>query len=143
VDLTAERSTTMRDDKVIERYMKRFHRAVGAEPAALNELVESFSDDAVVNFDGTQHAGRAGLLEVFGRILGPLVETHTHFAPERLPDGTVKVPWAASGRRSDGTVIAIAGTEYYTIDDQGLITNLVNEPCGLPLTPGADEAPAG
>jgi hypothetical protein len=44
---------------------------------------------------------------------------------------------------SDGTVIAIAGTEYYTINDQGLITNLVNEPCGLPLTPASDEAPAG
>src|SRR5439155_7506926 len=67
-------------------------------------------------------------------------ETCTHFTPERPPDGTVKVPWAASGRRSDGTVIAIAGTEYYTINDQGLITSLVNEPYGLPLAPGADEA---
>jgi hypothetical protein len=133
----------MSDEEVIGHYMKRFDRAVGAEPAALNELVESFSDDAVVNFDGTQYAGRAALLDLFGRILGPLVETQTHFAPERLPDGTVKVPWAASGRMSDGTVIAIAGTEYYTIDDQGLITNLANEPCGRPLTPGADEAPAG
>ena len=44
---------------------------------------------------------------------------------------------------SDGTVIAVAGTEYCTIDDQGLITNLVNEPCGLRLTPGADDAHAG
>jgi hypothetical protein len=39
----------MRDDEVIERYMRRFDRAVGAEPAALTELVASFSDDAVVN----------------------------------------------------------------------------------------------
>jgi hypothetical protein len=132
----------MSDHEVIERYMRRFDRAVGAERAALIELVESFSDDAVVNFDGTPYAGRPALLELFSRVLGPLVETHTHFAPESLPDGTVKVPWAASGRMSDGTVIAIAGTEYYTINDQGLITNLVNEPCGLPLTPGADEAPA-
>ena len=31
----------MSDDEVIERYMRRFDRAVGAEPAALNELVES------------------------------------------------------------------------------------------------------
>ena len=77
----------MSDHEVIERYMRRFDRAVGAEPAALTELVESFSDDAVVNFDGTPYAGRAVLLELFGRILGPLVETHTHFAPERLPDG--------------------------------------------------------
>src|SRR3954452_18206596 len=52
------RSTTMSDDEVIERYMRRFDRAVGAEPAALNELVESFSDNAVVNFDGTPYAGR-------------------------------------------------------------------------------------
>ena len=133
----------MSNEEVIGRYMRRFDRAVGAEPAALNELVESFADDAIVNFDGTPHAGRAALLDLFGRVLGPLVETHTHFTPERLPDGTVKVPWAASGRMSDGTVIAVAGTEYYTIDDHGLITNLVNEPCGLPLTPGADEAPAG
>jgi hypothetical protein len=133
----------MSEDEVIERYMRRFDRAVGAEPAALNELVESFSDDAVVNFDGTPYAGRERLLEVFGRVLGPLAEACTHFAPERLPEGTLKVPWAASGRMSDGTVIAIAGTEYYTINDQGLITNLVNEPCGLPLTPGADEAPVG
>ena len=133
----------MSDDEVIERYMRRFDRAVGAEPAALNELVESFSDDAVVNFDSTPYAGREGLLELFGRVLEPLVEACTHFAPKRLPDGTMKVPWAASGRMSDGTVIAVAGTEYYTINDQGLITNLVNEPCGLPLTPGADEAPAG
>jgi hypothetical protein len=130
----------MGDGEVIERYMRRFDRAVGAEPAALNELVESFSDDAV-NFDGTPHTGRAALLELFGRVLEPLVEACTHFTPERLPDGTMKVPWAASGRMSDGTVIAIAGTEYYTINDQGLITNLVNEPCGRPLTPGADEAP--
>ena len=43
----------MSDHEVIERYMRRFDRAVGAEPAALNGLVESFSDDAVVNFDGT------------------------------------------------------------------------------------------
>ena len=133
----------MSDAEVIERYMSRFDRAVGAAPAALNELVDSFSDDAVVNFDGTPYAGRAELLELFGRILAPLVNACTHFAPERLPDGTVKVPWAASGRMSDGTVIAIAGTEYYTINDQGLITNLVNEPCGPPLTPGADKAPAG
>ena len=132
----------MSDDEVIERYMKRFDRAVGAEPAALNELVQSFSDDAVVNFDGTRHAGRAALLELFRRVLGPLVETQTHFTAERLLDGTVKVPWAASGRMVDGTVIAVAGTEYYTIDDQGLITNLVNQPCGLPLTPGTDAAPA-
>jgi hypothetical protein len=68
----------------------------------------------------------------FARVLGPLVEAHTHFAPERLPDGTVKVPWAASGRMSDGTVIAVAGTDYYTIDDRGLITNLINERRGLP-----------
>ena len=54
----------MSDDEVIERYMRRFDRAVGAEPAALTELVESFSDDAVVNFDGTPYAGRAGLLEL-------------------------------------------------------------------------------
>jgi hypothetical protein len=133
----------MSHDEVIERYMRRFDRAVGAEPAALNELVESFSDDAVVNFDGTPYAGRAALLELYGRVLGPLVETWTHFAPERLPDGTVKVPWAASGRMTDGTVIAIAGTEYYTINDQGLITNLVNEPCGLPLIPGVGGAPVG
>jgi hypothetical protein len=133
----------MSDYEVIERYMRRFDRAVGAEPAALTKLVESFSDDAVVNFDGTPHTGRARLLELYGRVLGPLVETCTHFRPEQLSDGTIKVPWAASGRMSNGTVIAIAGTEYYTIDDQGLITSLVNEPCGLPLTPGADEAPAG
>lgn len=133
----------MSDDQVIERYMRRFDRAVGAEPAALNELLESFSDDAVVNFDGTPYAGRAELLELYGRVLGPLVEADTHFTAERLPDGTVKVPWAASGRMSDGTVIAVAGTEYYTINDEGLITNLVNEPCGPPLTPGADETPAG
>jgi hypothetical protein len=133
----------MSDDDVIGRYMRRFDRAVGAEPAALNELLESFSEDAVVNFDGTPHTGRARLLELFARVLGPLVETCTHFTPERLPDGTMKVPWAASGRRSDGTVIAIAGTEYYTINDQGLISNLVNEPCGHPLIPGADGAPAG
>ena len=82
-------------------------------------------------------------MELFGRVLGPLVEACTHFTPEQLPDGTMKVPWAASGRMSDGTVMAIAGTEYYTINDQGLITNLVNEPCGLPLTPGAHQAPAG
>jgi len=82
-------------------------------------------------------------LELYGRVLGPLVEASTHFTSERRPDGTVKVPWAASGRMSDGTAIAVAGTEYYTINDQGLITNLVNEPCGLPLTPGADGAPAG
>jgi hypothetical protein len=132
----------MSDDEVIERYMRRFDRAVGAEPAALNELVESFSDDAVVNFDGTAYAGRAELFELFGRVLEPLVETHTHFTPQLLPDGTVKVPWAASGKMSDGSVIAVAGTEYYTINDQGLITNLVNEPCGRPLIPGADEAPA-
>ena len=133
----------MSDEEVIERYMKRFDRAVGARPAALTELLESFSDDAVVNFDGTPHAGRAELLELYRRVLGPLVEADTHFAPERLADGTVKVPWAASGRMSDGTVIAVAGTEYYTINDEGLITNLVNEPCGAPLTPGADETPAG
>jgi hypothetical protein len=131
----------MSGDQVIERYMRRFDRAVGAEPTALNELVESFSDDAVVNFEGTPHTGRAGLLELYGRVLEPLVEACTHFAPERLPDGTMKVPWAASGRMSDGTVTAVAGTEYYTINGQGLITNLVNEPCGRPLTPGADEAP--
>jgi hypothetical protein len=41
----------MSDDEVIERYMRRFDRAVGAEPAALTELVDSFSDDAVVNFE--------------------------------------------------------------------------------------------
>ena len=132
----------MSDYEVIARYMRRFDRAVGAEPAALNELVESFSDDAVVNFDGTPYAGRERLLELFGRILEPLVETCTHFAPKRLSDGTMKVRWAASGRMSDGAVIAIAGTEYSTINHQGLITNLVNEPCGLPLIPGADEAPA-
>jgi len=133
----------MSDEEVIGNYMRRFDRAVGAEPAALNELLESFSDDAIVNFDGTPYAGRAALLDLFGRVLGPLAETHTHFTPERLPDGTVKVPWAASGRMADGTVIAIAGTEYYTTNDQGLITKLVNEPCGLPLTPGADKASAG
>ena len=133
----------MSHEEVIGRYMRRFDRAVGAEPAALDELLGSFSYDAVVNFDGTPYAGRAALRDLFGRILGPLVETHTHFRPERLPDGTVRVPWAASGRRSDGTVIAIAGTEYYTINDQGLITNLANQPCGVPLTPGAEKAPAG
>src|SRR2546423_14702764 len=106
----------MRDDEVIERYMRRFDRAVGAEPAALNELVESFSDDAVVNFDGTPYAGRAGLLELFGRVLEPLVDARTHFTPHRLADGTIKVPWAASGRTSDGSVTAVAGTEYYTIN---------------------------
>ena len=82
----------MNDDEVIARYMRRFDRAVGAEPAALNELVESFSDDAVVNFDGTPHTGRARLLELYGRVLGPLVETCTHFTPEQLSDGTIKVP---------------------------------------------------
>jgi hypothetical protein len=132
----------MSDDEVIERYMTRFDRAVGAEPAALTGLVESFSEDAVVNFDGTPYARREGLLELFGRVLRPLVAASTHFAPKQLPDGTMKVPRAASGRMSDGTVIAVAGTEYYTINDQGLITNLVNEPCGLPLMPGAGEAPA-
>ena len=71
----------MSDDEVIERYMRRFDRAVGAEPAALNELVESFSDDAVANFDGTPHAGRAELLELFGRVLEQLVESCTHFSP--------------------------------------------------------------
>jgi hypothetical protein len=127
----------MSNDEVIKRYMRRFDRAVGARPAALTELVESFSEDAVVNFDGTSHAGRAQLLELFGAILGPLAETCTHFTLEPLPDGTVKVPWAASGQMSDGSVIAVAGTEYYTIDGEGRITNLVNEPCGDPLIPGA------
>jgi SnoaL-like domain len=125
---------------VIERYVRRFDRAVGAEPAALDELVDTFSENAVVNFDGTPHTGRARLLELFARILGPMVETCTHFTPELLADGTVKVPWAASGRMSDGGVLAIAGTEYYTIDDEGLISKLVNEPCGRPLVPGRDEA---
>jgi len=133
----------MNDHEVIERYMRRFDRAVGAAPDALNELVGSFSDDAVVNFDGTPNTGRAALLELFGRVLEPLVETCTHFAPERLPNGIMKVPWAASGLRSDGTVIAIAGIEYYTINGQGLISKLVNEPCGLPLTPGGDETLGG
>lgn len=129
--------------ELIERYMGLLDRAVGGEPAALNELVECFSADAVVDFDGTQHVGRAELLELFGRILGPLVEAHTHFSPECLPGGTMKVPWAASGRLSDGTVTAVAGTEYYTINDQGLITNLVNEPCGSLSVPGPGEASAG
>ena len=135
-------SAPMSDHEVIDRYMSRFDRAVCAEPVALNELLDSFSDDAVVDFDGIPYSGRAALADLFGGILGPLVETRTHFTREALPDGTVKVPWASSGRRSDGTVIAIAGTEYYTIDNQGLIIALVNQPCGLPLTPGADETPA-
>jgi hypothetical protein len=44
-------------------------------------LLESFSDDAVVNFDGAPHAGRAGLLELYGRVLGPLIEACTHSRP--------------------------------------------------------------
>jgi hypothetical protein len=97
----------MSDDEVIERYMRRFDRAVGAEPAALNELVESFSDDAVVNFDGTPYAGRAGLLELFGRVLGPLVEACTHFTPNQPGQRAVRAPSHPGGRRSPRWVIGM------------------------------------
>jgi hypothetical protein len=83
----------MTDDEVIQRYMRRFDRAVGAEPSALNELVESFSDDAVVNFDGTPYAGRAALLELYGRgarapgrVLHPL---RPRTAPRRHREGAM------------------------------------------------------
>jgi hypothetical protein len=82
----------MSDDEVIERYMRRFDRAVGAEPAALNELLESFSDDAVVNFDGTSYAGGAGCWSCSAGSSGrwsrrtPL---HARTAPRRHREGAV------------------------------------------------------
>ena len=123
-------SPSRRDSlNAIERYMTLFNRA-GYDSAAFDQMIDLFAEDAIVDITGTPHSGRPALVLLFHRCCDNIASSHHNWTTEHLPDGTVKVVWAAAIRTQNDTVHAFAGVEYYRFNENSLIQYLRNEPYG-------------
>jgi hypothetical protein len=127
-----------RNFDTIDRYMRLFDRGA-KEPAAVDELIALFADDAVVDIAGHPLTGQA-VTDLYRMICEHVADSYHHWTSEQLPDGIVKVVWGSSARLNDGNIDARAGVEHFTFNDQGLITHLRNDLSGI-LSPGRDETP--
>jgi len=114
-------------DTAVQRYMTLADRGYG-DDEAYEELVALFAADAVVDIDGTPVRGTAEIRALYRRFFDEGSESSHYWHTEILADGTHKTVWVESGRLADGRLTSVAGIEYATLDSDGLISSLRNEP---------------
>jgi hypothetical protein len=114
-------------DTAVQRYMRLADRGY-QDDAAYEELVALFAPDAVVDIDGTPVRGTAEIRAFYRRFFDEGSESSHYWYTEILPDGTHRTVWVESGRLADGRLTSVAGVEYATLDADGRIATLRNEP---------------
>ena len=111
---------------ILDRYIAATDRAI-ADEAALDDLLDVFAPDAVVQIAGTPIRGAAALREFYSGFVADHAESQHYANTAVLPDGRQRTEWVCAARKTDGSVIAVAGVEHAIVGPDGRITDLRNE----------------
>ncbi|MBK1787925.1 nuclear transport factor 2 family protein [Prauserella cavernicola] len=110
----------------IERYIATVDRAI-ADEAVLEELVDIFAPNAVVQLDDTPVRGSRAIRELYRDFIAIHVEAKHFWNATVLPDGRQRAEWACAARMSDGSLVTVAGLEHATVGTDDRIVDLRNE----------------
>nr|WP_221379895.1 hypothetical protein [Actinoplanes polyasparticus] len=109
----------------LDRYLAATDRAV-ADKAALDDLLDLFDPDAMVQIDDALIQAAAGIREFCQGFIAFHTETKHYWNTTVLPDGRQRVEWVCAARTIDGAVITVAGIEHAIIGPDGRIVELRN-----------------
>ncbi|OLL72263.1 hypothetical protein Ae168Ps1_0639 [Pseudonocardia sp. Ae168_Ps1] len=110
----------------LDRYIAATDRAV-ADDGALDDLLDVFAPDAVVQLDDVPVRGRDALRELYRDFVTVQVEATHYWNTRVLADGREEATWACAARVADGSVVTAAGVECATVGPDGRIVSLRNE----------------
>nr|WP_221379146.1 nuclear transport factor 2 family protein [Actinoplanes polyasparticus] len=109
----------------LDRYLAATDRAV-ADKVALDDLLDLFDPDAVVQIDDAPVPGAAAIREFNQGFITFHTATKLYWNTMVLPDGRQRVEWVCAARTIDGAVITVAGIEHAVIGPDGRIVELRN-----------------
>ncbi|MEU1043721.1 nuclear transport factor 2 family protein [Streptomyces sp. NPDC005897] len=110
----------------LDRYLGLSDRAVHGE-VALGELLALFAADATVEIGPEPAHGSEGIAAFCRAHFAAHAEMKHFWSTTVLDDGTLRAEWVCAARKTDGSLITVAGVEHATLDAQGLIGRLRNE----------------
>ena len=111
---------------VLDRYLTAIDPAIAGE-ATLDDLLDVFTPDAVVQIDETPAEGAHAVREFYREFLAAHVEAKHFWNTTVLPDGRQRAEWVTAARTADCSVITVAGVEHATVGADGRIVELRNE----------------
>nr|WP_221379909.1 nuclear transport factor 2 family protein [Actinoplanes polyasparticus] len=109
----------------LDRYLITTDRVVAGQ-AALEELLDLFDPDAVVQLDDIPIRGARAIRELYEGFVAFHAATTHYWNSTVLPDGRERMEWVCAARTADGAVITIAGIEHATIGSDGRMVELRN-----------------
>ncbi|WP_307840842.1 nuclear transport factor 2 family protein [Streptomyces sp. GESEQ-4] len=115
----------------LDRYMGLSDLAVHDE-AALDEALALFAADATVEIGPEPAHGSEAIAAFYRAHFAAHAEMKHFWNTTVLDDGTLRAEWVCAARKTDGSLITVAGVEHATLDAQGLISHLRNEFTRLP-----------
>ncbi|MFC7989541.1 nuclear transport factor 2 family protein [Streptomyces pilosus] len=115
----------------LDRYIGLSDRAVHDE-TALNELLALFTADATVDIGPEPARGDKAVAAFYRAHFADHAEMKHFWKTTVLADGRLRAEWVCAARKTDGSLITVAGVEHATLDTQGLISHLHNEFTRLP-----------
>ncbi len=115
----------------LDRYIGLSDRAVHDE-AALNEALALFAADATVQIGPEPAHGSEAIAAFYHAHFADHAEMKHFWNTTVLDDGTLRAEWVCAARKTDGSLVTVAGVEHATLDAQGLISHLRNEFTRLP-----------
>ncbi|MFD4116529.1 nuclear transport factor 2 family protein [Streptomyces niveus] len=115
----------------LDRYMGLSDRAVH-DGAALDEALALFAADATVEIGPEPAHGSEAIAAFYRAHFAAHTEMKHFWNTTVLDDGTLRAELVCAARKTDGSLITVAGVEHATLDAQGLISHLHNEFTRLP-----------
>ncbi|WP_223066558.1 nuclear transport factor 2 family protein [Paenibacillus caui] len=108
---------------ILDQYFELSYQA-GHDKVAFKELVNLFSDKAVVRpAGGAEIKGKESIETFYKEFFRKNVVLHHVWATQTSED-KLTTAWAVAGRRADGTVFALQGTDIAKLDPEGKIQTL-------------------
>ncbi len=110
----------------MDRYIAATDRAI-ADKSLLGELLAVFAPEAVVQIADVPFRGTEAIREFYAQFVADHAESKHFWTTTVLPDGRQRTEWVCAARKTDGSLITIAGIEHAQLDSQGRIADLHNE----------------
>ncbi|MEQ3549668.1 nuclear transport factor 2 family protein [Pseudonocardia nematodicida] len=110
----------------LDRYLAASDRAI-ADHTAMDELLDVFAPEAVVQIDDTPIRGAEAIREFYRGYVNAHVASQHFWNTTVLTDGRQRAEWVCAARTAGGAVITVAGVEHATIGPDDRIVELRNE----------------
>ncbi len=109
---------------ILDEYF-RLSDAAGTDQAAFRNLMDCFSEDSSVRPAGTgrEIVGKAAIRQFYAEFFRGSRDLR-HVWTTRRREDRLEADWAVVGRRPDGTLFALQGTDLAELDDRSKIRKL-------------------